>query len=61
MRYNKIKLNDIANGSGINLSIWVQGCPHHCDGCFNPETWDFDKGEKDESCCNQERYLLDRC
>lgn len=45
MRYNKIKLNDIANGEGLSLSIFTQGCPHHCDGCFNQETWDFDKGE----------------
>lgn len=57
LRYNKIKLNDIANGSGINLSIWVQGCPHHCDGCFNPETWDFDKGEKFTNKTMQ--YILD--
>lgn len=46
MRYNTIKLNDIANGEGINLSIWVQGCPHHCDGCFNQETWNFSDGEE---------------
>lgn len=42
MRFSKIKDNDIANGLGINMSLWTQGCPHHCKGCFNAETWDFD-------------------
>lgn len=45
MRFNKIKENDIANGEGINVSLYTQGCPHHCKGCFNKETWDFDGGE----------------
>lgn len=46
MRYSQIKLNDIANSdTGVNMSVWSQGCPHHCEDCFNPETWDFNKGE----------------
>ena len=44
MRFSKIKLNDIANGVGITLSLWTQGCPHKCKGCFNRETWDFNGG-----------------
>lgn len=44
MRYNTIKLNDIANGKGVNISLFTQGCPHHCKGCFNQETWDFNGG-----------------
>lgn len=44
MRFSKIKLNDIANGVGITLSLWTQGCPHKCKGCFNRETWDFSGG-----------------
>ena len=35
MRFSKIKDNDIANGIGITMSLWTQGCPHHCKGCFN--------------------------
>ena len=35
MRINRIKDNDIANGFGITMSLWTQGCPHHCKGCFN--------------------------
>lgn len=44
MRYAKINPNDVANGEGICVSLFVQGCPHRCKGCFNPETWDFDGG-----------------
>ena len=45
-KISKIKPNDIANGQGICVSVWFQGCPHHCKGCFNPETWDFNGGEE---------------
>lgn len=44
MRYAAIKPNDATNGRGINVSFWVQGCPFHCEGCHNPETWDFNGG-----------------
>ncbi len=44
MKINRIKDNDIANGFGITMSIWTQGCPHHCKGCFNGETWSFEDG-----------------
>ncbi len=46
MRFSKIKQNDIANGIGIVMSLWTQGCPHHCKGCFNIETWDFNGGKE---------------
>ena len=45
MRFSEIKDNDIANGEGIVMSLWTQGCPHHCKGCFNMETWDFNGGK----------------
>lgn len=45
MRIAGIKLNDTANCPGIGISIYVQYCPHHCKGCFNPETWSRDGGE----------------
>lgn len=44
MNYANIKHNDIANGEGISVSLFVSGCPHHCPGCFNPETWDYNYG-----------------
>lgn len=46
MRFSKIKNNDIVNGIGITLSVWTQGCPHRCKGCFNKETWDFNSGKE---------------
>lgn len=45
MRYNIIKKSDIANGPGVRVSIFVQGCHFHCEGCFNSSTWDFEKGK----------------
>lgn len=44
MRYAQIIPNDVSNGEGVCVSFFVQGCPHHCPGCFNPETWDFNGG-----------------
>lgn len=44
MNYVLIKKMDVANGPGIRVSIFVSGCTHHCKGCFNPETWDFNAG-----------------
>ena len=46
MRYNKIRKMDISNGPGVRVSIFFQGCPFHCDECFNPETWDFACGKE---------------
>ena len=34
----------IVDGGGIRTVIWTQGCPHHCKGCHNPETWNIEKG-----------------
>lgn len=44
MRIADIKNNDIVDGEGVCVSVWFQGCPHHCPGCHNPETWDFNGG-----------------
>ena len=44
MKYSAIKYNDIANGPGVRTVLFVSGCTHHCKGCFQPETWDFDHG-----------------
>lgn len=46
MNYGAIKKCDIANGVGVRTVLFVSGCTHHCKGCFQPETWNFDYGEK---------------
>ncbi len=45
MNYADIKQYDVANGPGVRVSLFVSGCSHRCEGCFNPETWDFEYGE----------------
>ena len=36
--------DSIVDGPGIRTTYFAQGCPHHCEGCHNPETWDFGVG-----------------
>ena len=44
MRYAAIIKDDVVNGEGVCTSFFIQGCPHHCKGCFNQDTWDFEGG-----------------
>lgn len=44
IRYAALKENDVVNGENICVSFWTQGCPFHCPGCHNPETWNFNGG-----------------
>lgn len=46
MYYGEIKKTDIANGEGVRVSLFVSGCTHRCEGCFNPETWNFCYGRE---------------
>ena len=39
-----IVTDSIVDGPGIRTTVFSQGCPHHCEGCHNPETWDFGCG-----------------
>ena len=41
MYYGEIKDCDIANGEGVRVTLFVSGCTNHCEGCFQPQTWDF--------------------
>lgn len=45
MNYAQIKNCDIANGEGVRVTLFVSGCRNRCDGCFQPETWDFSYGK----------------
>lgn len=54
MRYHNITKDDMLNGDGLRVVLWVSGCEHHCPKCQNPITWDvndgliFDDGAKNE-------------
>lgn len=46
MRIAGIVRDSIVDGIGIRDTIFFQGCPHHCKGCQNPQTWDYGGGEE---------------
>lgn len=54
MRYHNITKDDMLNGDGLRVVLWVAGCSHHCKECQNPITWDphggipFGEEEKQE-------------
>ncbi|BCK01841.1 anaerobic ribonucleoside-triphosphate reductase activating protein [Anaerocolumna chitinilytica] len=54
MRYHNITKDDMLNGTGLRVVLWVAGCNHGCKGCQNPVTWDicgglpFDEAAKEE-------------
>lgn len=48
MRYAGIIPNDLSAAPGVCVTFFTQGCPHHCSGCHNPETWDYDGGKEFE-------------
>ncbi|UTY38017.1 anaerobic ribonucleoside-triphosphate reductase activating protein [Allocoprobacillus halotolerans] len=45
MKYATIKTVDIANGTGVRVSLFVSGCTHRCPDCFNEIAWDFQYGQ----------------
>lgn len=54
MKYHNITKDDMLNGDGLRVVLWVSGCEHHCKGCQNPVTWNpedgiaFDENAKQE-------------
>lgn len=54
MRYHNITKDDMLNGDGLRVVLWVSGCDHCCKECHNPITWDpngglvFDEEAKEE-------------
>lgn len=46
MKYAGLIKNDMSAAPGVSVTFFTQGCPHHCRGCHNPETWSFERGKE---------------
>lgn len=44
MKYHDITTDDMKNGDGLRVVLWLSGCDHHCKGCQNKITWDYGDG-----------------
>lgn len=56
MRYHNITKDDMLNGDGLRVVLWVAGCEHRCPNCQNPVTWDIDGGLEFDSDAKQEVF-----
>lgn len=56
MRYHNITKDDMLNGDGLRVVLWVAGCSHCCKGCHNPVTWDPDGGLPFDEAAKQEIF-----
>lgn len=54
MRYHNITKDDMLNGDGLRVVLWVAGCSHRCRECHNPLTWDPDGGLLFDEAARQE-------
>lgn len=56
MRYHNITKDDMKNGMGLRVVLWVSGCSHCCKGCQNPITWNPNNGLDFDECAKQEIF-----
>lgn len=56
MKYQNITTDDMLNGEGLRVVLWVSGCSHHCKGCHNPITWNPDDGLEFDDSVKQEIF-----
>ena len=56
MRYHNITKDDMLNGDGLRVVLWVAGCSHCCKECQNPLTWDPDGGLPFDEAAKQEIF-----
>ena len=58
MRYHNITKDDMLNGEGLRVVLWVSGCSHHCEGCHNAVTWDPEGGLVFDAAAEEELFSL---
>lgn len=58
MRYHNITKDDMLNGEGLRVVLWVSGCSHHCEGCHNAVTWDPNGGLVFDAAAEEELFSL---
>ena len=58
MRYHNITKDDMLNGEGLRVVLWVSGCSHHCEGCHNAVTWDPEGGLAFDAAAEEELFSL---
>lgn len=56
MNYLKIEHEDVCNGTGLRVVLWLSGCSHHCYNCQNPQTWNPDSGIPFDESAKQEVF-----
>ena len=56
MNYLKIEHEDVCNGDGLRVVLWLSGCSHHCYNCQNPQTWNPDSGIPFDKLAKQEIF-----
>ena len=58
MQYHNITKDDMLNGEGLRVVLWVSGCSHHCEGCHNAVTWDPEGGLAFDAAAEEELFSL---
>ena len=56
MNYHNITHDDMNNGEGLRVVLWLSGCSHHCHNCQNPQTWNPDSGIKFDEVAKKEIF-----
>lgn len=56
MNYLKIEHEDVCNGTGLRVVLWLSGCSHHCYNCQNPQTWNPNSGIPFDDSAKQEIF-----
>jgi len=57
IRIAGIQDDSVVDGEGIRMTVFAQGCPHHCPGCHNPETWSFKGGHETTTDAIMKKYI----